>query len=416
MNTDRKVLELLIKGAAAIGLLTAVVVALDALALDPPSGDLVALTVFLIVSGSVSLAVAVAVTHYGGGRMVRTFHHKLLFALLLCSSLMIVNVGFTAYLMFISSHDLTLLSILMLFSLGVTGFFAYAIADSFHVRLRNIVETVQGTGAGGLSARISVDGGDELDDLGVAFNTMAEQLESAFLRQNELEQSRRQLVATVSHDLRTPLATMRAMIESINDGVVTDTETIQRYMATVQHEIEYLSRLIDDLFELSRIDAGLLELHLEPASLDDLISDTLEALSEQARHRQLTLQGYVDAGIPAIVMDMSRVQRVLYNLVQNAVRHTPADGSIVIHATDAGDEVRVTVMDTGEGIPEDDVPKIFDRFGRQPRARAPSGSGLGLTIAKGIVELHGGRIWAESAVGQGAKFTFTLPKAASTLS
>jgi two-component system sensor histidine kinase SaeS len=295
----------------------------------------------------------------------------------------------------------------------MSALFAYLISHSFHARLNAMVAAVQGVGSGQFATRISIDGRDELDELGSAFNMMAEQLEMAFIRQRDLEQARRQLVAAVSHDLRTPLAIMRAMIESINDGVVTDTETVQRYLSTLQHEIEYLSRLIDDLFELSQIDAGLLQMHFEPASLGDLISDTLEALSAQAHQRQLTLRGSIDETIPAVVMDTRRVQRVLYNLVQNSVRHTPADGAIVIRAVNAGGEIQVSVVDSGEGIPADDLPKIFDRFQRdkgQPRARPLSGSGLGLTIAKGIIELHGGRIWVESTQGEGATFTFTLPK------
>jgi two-component system sensor histidine kinase SaeS len=374
---------------------------------------LVLLTAFLLASGGISLVVGYAALHIGQGKLVRTVRDKLLFALLFSTALVFINVGFTAYLMFFSAHDLKLLSLLMVFSLGVAALFAILISLTFHQRLRSVLKTVHGVGSGELGSRIDITGRDELDDLALAFNAMAEKLEEAFARQRDLEQARRQLVAMVSHDLRTPLATMRAMIESINDGVVTDAETIQRYLATLQHEIAYLSQLIDDLFELSQIDAGLLQLNLEPASLGDLISDTLEALSAQARRRQLTLRGFVDDAIPSVVMDTRRVQRVLYNLVQNAVRHTPADGAIVIRAMDTGPEVQVSVADTGEGIAADDLQNIFDRFRRergQPRGNPLSGSGLGLTIARGIVELHGGRIWAESVQGQGATFTFTLPK------
>jgi signal transduction histidine kinase len=228
-----------------------------------------------------------------------------------------------------------------------------------------------------------------------------------------LEEARRQLIEAVSHDLRTPLATMRAMIESINDGIVTEPETISRYHRTMQREIAYLSRLIDDLFELSQLDSGLLQLHPEASNVRDLVSDTLEALKPQADQRRLVLCGEVPDYLPDVVMDVPRMQRVLYNLVQNALRHTPADGSVVIRALDTGDEVQVSVEDTGEGVEPDELPKIFERFyrGSRARSREEAGSGLGLTIAKGIVELHGGRIWAVSERYQGAVFTFALPKA-----
>ncbi|MBM3947229.1 MAG: cell wall metabolism sensor histidine kinase WalK, partial [SAR202 cluster bacterium] len=212
--------------------------------------------------------------------------------------------------------------------------------------------------------------------------------------------------------LRSPLASMRAMVESINDGVVTDHDTVRRYMHTLQAEIEYLSRLIDDPFELSQIDSGLLELHVERASLQDLISDTLESLSVQARRQGLILKGEVDEALQPVVMDSQRIQRVFYNLLQNAIRHTPADGTVMVRAVDTGQEVLVSVVDTGEGIPADEVPRLFERFHRvdKARSRTHGGSGLGLSLARGIVEAHGGRIWAESAPGQGATFTFTLPK------
>jgi signal transduction histidine kinase len=244
---------------------------------------------------------------------------------------------------------------------------------------------------------------------------MAAQLQEAYASREDMEEARRQLIGAVSHDLRTPLATMRAMVESINDGVVDDPKTIERYHQSMQAEISYLSRLIDDLFELSQIDSGLLQLRCEPANLSDLVSGTLEALTPHAQQRGLTLRGEVDGTIPLVSMDTPRMQRVLYNLVQNAVRYTPADGTITIRAIDAGSDVQVSVIDSGEGIEEQEIPRIFERFYRganKARSRDDGGSGLGLTIAKGIVELHGGRIWANSSVGQGAAFTFAIPKGA----
>ena len=189
---------------------------------------------------------------------------------------------------------------------------------------------------------------------------------------------------------------------------------MKRYIRTTLTEVENLGQLVDDLFEISRMDSGLLQLQLETASLKDLISDTLEAMSAQAQARSLKLEGTVDAELPHVTMDTHRVQRVPYNLVQNSIRHTPQDGTIQIRAKDAGDAVQVEVVDTGEGIPAQAMPRIFEQSYRvdQARSRDSGGAGLGLSIARSIVEAHGGRIWAESLAGEGSTFTFTLPKAA----
>ena len=405
-----------IASATVIGL-TAAVLALSAWLLSPPPHDLALLGAFLLASGGTSLALGHTVVRFGLGGLLRTFRGKLLFLMLLSAALALINVGFTAHLMFISPHDLALLSLLLVFSLGMSISFALAISRSLQRTLGAFMLGVRRMASGQFRSRIEVDSNDEWEEMAHAFNAMAEQLEAAFAKQQELEQARRQLVAAVSHDLRTPLASMRAMVESINDGVVTDAETIHRYLGTLQTEVEYLSKLIDDLFELSQIDSGLIQLHLEKSSIQDLISDTLERLSAQALKQRLTLQGEVDEMVPPLVMDSRRIQRVLYNLLQNAMRHTPSDGAILIRATDAGSEVLVSVADTGEGIAAAELTSIFQQFHRadKARSRTQGGSGLGLSIAKGIVEAHGGRIWVESAPGQGATFNFTLPKAAATV-
>jgi signal transduction histidine kinase len=402
-------------GVAALVALTLLTVGIARLLLNPPVKDLLLLAAFLPASGGVSLVLVLAFPSVYSGGLLRGIRGKLLAGVVLSAGLVLINVGFTAYLMFLSSHDLLLLSVLFVFSIGMSSFFAYAVAESFHETLGRLLAGVHRFGAGELTTRIDIHSDDELGELAEAFNRMAAQLQEAYASREDMEEARRQLIGAVSHDLRTPLATMRAMVESINDGVVDDPATIARYHQSLQAEIAYLSRLIDDLFELSQIDSGLLQLRREPGNLSDLVSGTLEALTPHAQQRGLVLRGEVDGAIPLLTMDTPRMQRVLYNLVQNAVRHTPADGTIVIRAVDAGAEVEVSVIDSGEGIQEQELPRIFERFYRganKARSRDDGGSGLGLTIAKGIVELHGGRIWAESAEGRGAAFTFALPKTA----
>ena len=298
-------------------------------------------------------------------------------------------------------------------SIRVTFAFSRTTARS----MREVVDAVRRLNSGNLDIKVPVLSHDEIGELATALNDMTERLDVSFTRERELERARSELVRAVSHDLITPLASIRAMVESMNDGVVTDSETVKRYLRATQSEVENLSQLINDLFELSQIDTGVLELHMERSSLQDIISDTMESMSAQAAGGKLTLKGTVEEEMSPVVMDAQRVQRILYNLVQNAIRHTPADGTIHIRASDIGVEVRVNIEDTGEGIAEQELAFLFQRPVPAERPGSPTSKGnwLGLSIAKGIVEAHGGRIWVESVLGEGSVFSFTLPKTADLL-
>ena len=262
------------------------------------------------------------------------------------------------------------------------------------------------------SERLCIPGSDEIASLARSFNQMAQRLEIADQKQKEVEALRRDLVAWAGHDLRTPLASIRLLVEALADGVVTDPETTQQYLAQARKQVDNLSLLVDDLFQVSQLDAGGLVLNLEPASLSDLISDTLESFSGMAVQLQVTLSGSAGLGIDPVTVDVQRLGRVLNNLVVNALRHTPAGGSVSLVAELAGSSVSVAVRDTGEGILPEDLPHVFDRFyrGDKSRNRASGGAGLGLAIAKGIIEAHGGSIRVHSQRGQGTVFTFTLPR------
>jgi len=400
-------------GAATLLSLTGLNLLLTYVLLQPPGRDLALLTAFLLISGGVTMLIAISAARWVPPAWLGSLRAKVILVSCVTALLALVNVGFTSFLMFLSPHDLALLGGLLGFSLGMSIFVAFSFSRSITGAITEVVEAVRRMNAGNLSGRVPVNSHDEVGELAMAFNDLAERLEASFTKERELEQTRRELMQAVSHDLRTPLASIRSMVESINDGVVSDPETIKRYLRSTQIEVENLSQLINDLFELAQLDAGLLELRIEPSSIQDLISDTLESMSAQAESQKLTLKGAADQQMSPVAMDAQRVQRVLYNLVQNALRHTPPDGTISIWARDAGQEVQVEVRDTGEGIPEQEIPHIFQRSYRvdPSRSRGSGGAGLGLSIVLGLVEAHGGRIWVESALGKGSTFTFTLPKA-----
>ncbi|HEX8230845.1 MAG TPA: ATP-binding protein [Chloroflexia bacterium] len=380
-----------------------------------PGKDLQDLTRFLLISGGVSVVLGALSFRLGLGTRLPSLRIAIAAVYLVGVVVVGVNVLYTAMMMFASPHDLGLLTILLFFSALISLFFAVLLSQSMVSRLRDLLVVARRVASGDLEVRAQDTSPDEIGRLATELNSMVAQLDHATLERERLETSRRTLIASVSHDLRTPLASVRAMVEALNDGVVSDPETVSRYLRTIQNETLHLTTLIDDLFELSQIDAGALQLHVEPTSLSDLLSDALESMSAQAERKQIQIRSHVEGDLPRVPLDAPRMQRVLYNLIQNAIRHTPADGTITLTLRGAPDHVELTVADTGEGIRHTDLPHIFDRFYRGELARTRDsnstspGVGLGLAIAKGIVEAHGGSIGATSMPGAGAVFTVVLP-------
>jgi signal transduction histidine kinase len=222
----------------------------------------------------------------------------------------------------------------------------------------------------------------------------------------EVEGMRRQLVAAASHDLRTPLASLRLLVESIDDGVATG-ETRERYLKEIRTQVGLLSDLIDDLFELSRIEAGDISWTMRQVELRELIDEAVAAMRAQAAARGVSVEADLPAHGLLAQANAEKVQRVLFNLIQNAIRHTPADGSVTVRARALGNGVEIEVDDEGEGIPSESGERVFEAFYRGDSARAEDGAGLGLAISKAIVEAHGGRIWLEPGA-PGTRVRFTL--------
>ena len=378
--------------------------------MEVSSGDLRDLSRFLITSSLPSLVIGYLVFVLGR-KWLRSIGQKMLLAYSLGVIIAIINIYVTSQLMFVSQHDFLLLGLLLIFAALLSASFGYLLATSMTRSLRQLQKGANKLATGDFSARVSLNEIDELSSVAEAFNMMADELEMSFARQKQLERARRDLIAAVSHDLRTPLTSIRAMIEALADGVVTDSTTVERYYATIRSQIENLSSLINDLFEISQLETGQVQLHVEPINLNDLLSDVLESMQPQARAKEVSLKAIFSEDLPPIMAEFVKVQRVLNNLVQNAIRHTPASGSISLATKVVPQGVQVEVEDTGEGISAEDLPHIFDQFfrGEKSRSRETGGSGLGLAIAKSIVEAHHGQIWVDSQVGQGTRFSFILP-------
>jgi histidine kinase len=291
-----------------------------------------------------------------------------------------------------------------------------AVAVSFFVSrrivapVRQMMIASQRIADGHYDERVEVPGGtsrdrlDELDQLAVSFNQMAAKLERT-------ETTRRELVGNVAHELRTPLATIKGSMEGLIDGVLPpDSTTFQQ----IYREADRLQRLVYDLQELSRVEAGAFDLNLRPVSVLHLVETTVARLGLQFEEKGVALEIDVPTELPLVQADEDRIGQVLLNLVGNALQYTPAGGQVRVATWQRGAEIQVSVADTGFGIAAEHLPFIFTRFYRvdKSRSRAGGGSGIGLTIAKHLVEAHDGRIWAESpGSDKGSTLTFSLPLA-----
>ena len=310
--------------------------------------------------------------------------------------------------MFVSEHDATLLGVLLLYSVGAGVGAAVVTARSSARAVRRLTATAGALRDGDLDARAGqIEGGPELDVLAATLDDMAARLQGAQERERQIEATRRDLVTAASHDLRTPLASLRAMVEAIDERVVDDPESMRRYAQQMRRSVRQLGAMVDDLFELAQLDAGAIETETRRARLGEVVSTAVATVGLQAEEKGLSLVAELNGADDAPCSP--RLARVIQNLLVNAVRHTPADGSVRIEARLAADALEVAVADTGEGIAPQDLARVFDPFFRADPARQGAGAGLGLALAKRIVEALGGEISAESEPSHGARFEVTLP-------
>ncbi|SDO82439.1 two-component system, OmpR family, sensor histidine kinase SaeS [Paenibacillus sp. yr247] len=252
----------------------------------------------------------------------------------------------------------------------------------------------------------------EFQRLAAQFNRMTGKLNESFQKLKTAEASRMELVANVSHDLRTPMASIQSFVEALQDEVIQDKITFERYLQTIRLETARLDGLIQELFKLSQLDAGGTEFSPELYHVDHLLIDGLQSLAFHLEEKKLHIETDVPDQLPPVAIMPQEMKRVLSNILHNAIRYSPIGGTIEIKAEQLSDQyVQLQIKDHGDGIEEHDCNRIFDRFYRADpsRTRASGGAGLGLAIAKSIVQLHGGSIGVESRSGHGSRFWFTLP-------
>lgn len=385
-----------------------------------PSGDAARLLGYSTAGAGLAGVFAFAVMRASRRSSIRTQAIVAVLAPVLAVGL---GVAWAAQQMFLMSHDLWVLWV-VLFGAGSVGLItAMLLGWRVAAAARSVSDMARLLGDGSEltgTALPGPPGPGELADVAAELRQTSARLAEAREQAAALEASRRELVAWVSHDLRTPLAGIRAMVEALEDGVVDDPETVARYHRTMRREADRLAALVDDLFELSRIQAGSLTLRFEAVPLDELLSDAIAGASMAAAAKEITLRENVARPVPVVEVSTPDMARVVRNLLDNAIRHTPRGGVVTVDAgpddaDDNGDAVTVSVQDGCGGIPEHDLDLVFELAYRGDAARTPGdggdggGGGLGLAVARGLVEAHHGDITVRN-VDHGCRFTVRLPR------
>jgi signal transduction histidine kinase len=317
-------------------------------------------------------------------------------------------------LMFVSAHDALLTAAMAVYG-ALLGLWATRLLSN---RVMDDVDALRAglvaVGAGERDLDLRLGGDDELAQVAREVEAMVARLAAAESQREEADAARRSLIAAVSHDLRTPVTALRLLADAVDDEIG-DPETRREYVRRLGVHVRALGALIDDLFELTRIEAGEVAWTMQQVQLDELVEETVAAMAPAARAGGISVRAEIDPSLAPARANPERIQRVLFNLIQNAIRHTPADGSVTVRAASFGTSVEIEVADTGEGIAPGDRERIFEPFaqGGDRAARTDGSAGLGLAISRAIIEAHGGRIWVvEEPPGDGdpgARVRFSLP-------
>jgi signal transduction histidine kinase len=326
---------------------------------------------------------------------------------------LLVTLVILGLMMFVSDQDATLVGVIVVLSglLGITS--AGRLSRALRQDVATIRDGLVAVGAGERDVTLEAGGGVvELRELADAANAMIDRLATEEAARDQAESARGHLIAAVSHDLRTPITSLQLLAAAIDDELV-DGQVRREYVRRMLTHIQALSVLIDDLFELSRLEAGDINWTLEQVAVGQLVSETVDAMRAQADVRGIAVMADLPEQLAPAKGNPEKLQRVLFNLIQNAIRHSPADGTVVVRAESLGRTVEVEVEDAGDGIPEAERELVFEAFYRSgaDAARSTNGAGLGLAVARAIVDAHGGQIWLP-ATQVGTRVRFSVPVAA----
>ncbi len=319
---------------------------------------------------------------------------------LVSAALLTAAVALFVALMFVSSHDAFLTVLLAAYAGALAWWTAARVGRRALDDLDRVRGTLTAVGEGRRDVRTGVEGNDEIAALAADVDAMVARLDHE-------ERLRQTLFAAVSHDLRTPVTALRLLANALDDDVV-DGELRREYVTRMGTHVRALGTLIDDLFELTRLQSGELEWTMEQVSVGLLLEEAVDAMRPAAEAGAVSVSARLDPALESARANPEQLQRVLFNLIQNAIHHTPADGSVTVSAETVNGAIEVEVADTGNGVPADQRDRVFDPFFRGDEARHDAGAGLGLAISRAIVEAHGGRIWLEDAP-VGTRVRFRLP-------
>lgn len=390
-------------------LLAALVPACAIMAALAGAGGLLRIAEILLPVGLLALAPAQLAA--AGRLRLPTLRHRFELGVALALGQLLLAIAIGAAVMFVAPHDAWMTIAIVLFAAVVAARAAQLLLGGVVGDIRSIRAGLHAVERGERHVTIAADSGRELEDLAGTANRMILALDAEERARDAADAARRQVIAAVSHDLRTPLSTLRLLTEALADDLV-DAATARRYIDTLAANVRTLGTLVDDLFELACLDAGEVAWGTAAIDLAALVGETCELLRPATDAARVALRAELPAGLVAAEANPDKLRRVLLNLLQNAIRHTPPDGSVAISAIAADGTLEVEVADTGPGIAEADRPHVFEPFyrGGPHAARNGPGGGLGLAIARAIVEAHGGRIWLAPGAG-GARVRFTLPAA-----
>jgi signal transduction histidine kinase len=400
-----------------LGLAISAALAVAQVTMAPPRSEMLRLAAYLAVSGSIAGFIGWLLLNSAWASRHLRLRSKAFAGSLIGGLLGLLNVFLIARLMFISTeHDLWVVASAIGFSVVLMTAFSLTVASSVARRLELISGAVQALADGGRMPKLAASDADEVARLAEDVQRLSDKLEESELARRRLNQQRVELTAAISHDLRTPLASMRAMAEALAEGVVEEAEERSRYYALIQREVERLDRMIGDLFDLAQIDAGVLRLEKRRLPLQEIVAEVVEGMRPQAERKGIGLRLEAPAhALPEVEVDGARFERAVANLLRNAIEHTSAGGEINARVCVDGAMVALSVQDDGEGFDPSQAQQVWQRFYRGDKSRGRGGPGdgvgLGLSIVQGFVEAHGGSVECQATPGKGATFTVRLPLA-----